>query len=144
MESTDNADVEIASYKGAAKFSNLLQTRSIEGHTALYWAIVNNRPEALSAFFGFISQISSVCSSDLRLACMTTSDHASFTRLKLGGYNDPKDEPLRRPLSCPSNEIQVHAGESANKVVAVFRIRMFQKRLRTTATNLLQGGIYGS
>ncbi|KAG0704520.1 hypothetical protein DFH29DRAFT_373831 [Suillus ampliporus] len=75
------------------------------GHTALYWAIVNNRPEALSAFFGFISQISSVCSSDLRLACMTASDHALFTRLELGGYNDRKDEPLRRPLGCPSDEI---------------------------------------
>ncbi|KAG1743820.1 hypothetical protein EDB19DRAFT_541299 [Suillus lakei] len=44
--------------------------------------------------------------------------------------NDPKDEPLRRSLGYPSDEIQVH--ESSNRVVARFCIRMFQKRLRTT------------
>jgi len=68
----------------ATEFSNLLQTPNIAGHTALYWAIVNNRREAFSAFAGFISQFSSVCSSDLRLACMVTSDHALFMQLNLG------------------------------------------------------------
>ncbi|KAG2124816.1 hypothetical protein DEU56DRAFT_983470 [Suillus clintonianus] len=116
----------------AAEFSDLLQTRNIEGHTALYWAIVNNRPETFSFLAGFISQFSSDCSSDLRLACMTTSDNELFTRLNLGGNsNDPKDEPLRRSLGCPADEIQV-AGSEPNQFVASFRIRMFQKRLRTT------------
>jgi len=68
----------------AADFSELLQTPNIAGHTALYWAIVNNRREVFSAFAGFISKFSSVCSSDLRLACMATSDHALFTQLNLG------------------------------------------------------------
>src|ERR1700710_2210258 len=53
----------------AAKFSAILQSRNIEGHSATYWAIVNNRPEALSAFTGFISKISSGCRSELRRAC---------------------------------------------------------------------------
>ncbi|KAG0707562.1 hypothetical protein DFH29DRAFT_994990 [Suillus ampliporus] len=48
----------------AAEFSNLLQTRNIEDHTALYWAIVNKR-QTFSALAGIISQYSSVCSSDL-------------------------------------------------------------------------------
>ncbi|KAG0700971.1 hypothetical protein DFH29DRAFT_1052830 [Suillus ampliporus] len=39
-----------------AQFSDLLQTPNVEGHTALYWAVVNNRREALSAFTGFISE----------------------------------------------------------------------------------------
>ena len=69
----------------AAEFSDLLQTSNIEGHTAMYWAIVNNRREVLSAFTGFISKFSSACSCDLRLACMVTSDHALFTQLNLGG-----------------------------------------------------------
>ena len=63
----------------AAEFSDLLKTPNIAGHTALYWAIVNNRQEAFSALAGFISQFSSVCSSDLRLACLVTSDQALFT-----------------------------------------------------------------
>jgi hypothetical protein len=69
-----------------AAFSHLLQTPNIEGHTALYWAIVNNRREAFSVFAAFIPRFSSVCCSDLRLACMMTSDHELFTQLNLGRY----------------------------------------------------------
>jgi hypothetical protein len=68
----------------AAKFSALLQSRNIESHSAMYWAIVNDRPEALSAFTGFISKISSGCRSELRRACMETSNHAAFMQLNLG------------------------------------------------------------
>ncbi|KAG1866487.1 hypothetical protein DFJ58DRAFT_723985 [Suillus subalutaceus] len=68
----------------AAEFSKLLQQPNIEGHTALYWAIVNDRREALLAFINFIPKLSPACSSDLRLACMMVSDHALFTWLDLG------------------------------------------------------------
>ncbi|KAG1735580.1 uncharacterized protein EDB91DRAFT_1348254 [Suillus paluster] len=107
----------------AAEFSNLLQTRNIEGHTALYWAIVNRRPDALSALAGFISQFSSVCTSDLRFA-----------------INSPKDEILRRSLGCLPDEIWVHERyERYNtKSVACIHIREFQKRLRIT-----QNDVYG-
>lgn len=81
----------------AAEFSSLLQSRNIEGHTAMYWAIVNDRREALSAFTGFISEISSVCSDELRLACMTTSDHALFTQLNLGRDIGRKYMPVTYP-----------------------------------------------
>ncbi|KAG1746682.1 uncharacterized protein EDB91DRAFT_108765 [Suillus paluster] len=119
-----------------AKFSDLLQTSSIEGHTALYWAIVNNRREALSAFAEFISAFSSNCSSDLRVACMVTNDQALFAQLNLGNIG-AQDGPLRRSLGYPTDEIQVHewsdTGQLGNNLfVASFRIRMFQKCLRNT------------
>ncbi|KAG1789634.1 uncharacterized protein HD556DRAFT_1311223 [Suillus plorans] len=116
-----------------AELSDLLQTPNIEGHTALYWAIVNHRREVFSAFIGFISKISSKCSSDLRLACMQTSDQASFLQLNFQNTNS-KDESLRRFLGCPPDEIEVHHGVELDdhQFVASFRIRMFQKRLHAT------------
>lgn len=69
------------------EFSDLLQTSNIEDHTALYWAIVNDRLEALSALTGAISEFSSSCYSDLRLACMITNDQALFAQLNLGNFN---------------------------------------------------------
>ncbi|KAG2742008.1 hypothetical protein P692DRAFT_20811834 [Suillus brevipes Sb2] len=112
-----------------AAFSHLLQTPNIEGHTALYWAIVNNRREAFSVFAAFIPRFSSVCCSDLRLACMMTSDHELFTQLNLGRY-PRKDELLRRSLGCPPDEAVVHEGDEPRQFIACIRIRMFQERLR--------------
>ncbi|KAG1840319.1 hypothetical protein C8R48DRAFT_740706 [Suillus tomentosus] len=117
----------------ATELSDLLQTLNIEGHTALYWAIVNHRQEAFSAFRLFISKLSSECSSDLRLACMRTSDHALFLKLNLQN-TDAQDKSLRQFLGCPPDEIEVHdvRGLDDNQFVASFHIRMFQKRLCTT------------
>ncbi|KAG2369571.1 hypothetical protein BDR07DRAFT_1371140 [Suillus spraguei] len=101
-----------ATLPAATEFSKLLQQPNIEGHTALYWAIVNNRREALSAFINFIPKLSPACSSDLRLACVMLD----------------LSEELNR---CPPDEIQVQElGDG--RFVACFRFRMFQKRLRIT------------
>ncbi|KAG1789615.1 uncharacterized protein HD556DRAFT_1205476, partial [Suillus plorans] len=112
-------------------FSKLLQTPNIEDHTALYWAIVNNQREVVAALAAFISECSPACSSELRLACMATSDHASFTQLKLADI-DAKGEVLRRSLGCPPDEIEVHEVKMSNsrQFVVSFRIRKFQRRLR--------------
>ncbi|KAG1845498.1 hypothetical protein DFJ58DRAFT_893663 [Suillus subalutaceus] len=117
-----------------AEFSDLLQNPNIEGHTAMYWAVVNGQREAFSVFAAHIPQFSSVCSSDLRLACMSTSNHALFMQLNLGHVINSKDESLRHFLGCPPDEVQVHdKGDrmGKNQFVACFCIRMFQKRLRT-------------
>ncbi|KAG1858773.1 hypothetical protein DFJ58DRAFT_658560, partial [Suillus subalutaceus] len=126
----------------AAELSNILTQLNIEGHTALYWAIVNNRPQALWAFNKFISCYSLVCTSDLRIACMITSDHAMFTQLNLG-HRKPliwilgsEQMRLRGLLGCPPDEIQVNTcDELTNQFNIVFGIRMFQKRLRTATEN---------
>ncbi|KAG0697963.1 hypothetical protein DFH29DRAFT_856319 [Suillus ampliporus] len=115
-----------------AEFSSLLQKCNIEGHTAMYWAIVNHHREAFSAFAAFIPKFSSVFSSDLRLACMFASDHASFTQLNLGHIISSKDESLKRFLNYPPDELEVlDTGDrlSNNRFIFCARIRMFQKRL---------------
>ncbi|KAG2741107.1 hypothetical protein P692DRAFT_20907743 [Suillus brevipes Sb2] len=115
-------------------FSKLLQTPNIEGHSALYWAIVNNQRQVLLAFAPYISECSPACSSELRLACMITSDHASFMQLKLADI-DAKGEALRRALGCPPDEMEVHETVKVgndHQFVASFCIKMFQKRLRIT------------
>ena len=66
-----------------SEFSYLLQSLYIDGHTAMYWAIVNDRREALLALVKFTPKLSSTCSKDLRLACVVTSDHALFVQLGL-------------------------------------------------------------
>ncbi|KAG1838256.1 hypothetical protein F4604DRAFT_1941642 [Suillus subluteus] len=88
----------------AAEFSNILTRLNIEGHTALYWAIMNNRPEAFWALKKLTSCYSSDCTSDLRIACTITSDHEMFTQLNLGSYSE--DRRLREFLGCPQDEIQ--------------------------------------
>ncbi|KAG2750448.1 hypothetical protein P692DRAFT_20873137 [Suillus brevipes Sb2] len=120
----------------AAEFYDILTQLNIEGHTALYWAIVHNRPEALWAFIKFVPRYSSVClSRDLRIACMLTSDHAMFTKLNLA--RQCLDCGFRCFLHCPPDEIQVHTCDKpTNQFDVVLRVRMFQKRLRlrTSAT----------
>ncbi|KAG1770862.1 hypothetical protein EV702DRAFT_1202190 [Suillus placidus] len=119
-----------------AQFAHLLQKPNIEGHTVLYWSIVNHGREAFSALATFIPQFTPACSSDLRLACISTSDHELFMQLKLGYVVDPEDESLRRFLGCPPDEVQVYfvARHTPQKSEfgACFCIRMFQKRLRAT------------
>ncbi|KAG1751831.1 hypothetical protein EDB19DRAFT_1203318 [Suillus lakei] len=119
----------------AAELSHLLQALNTEGHTVMYWAIVNHRQEAFWAFAAFIPQFSSDCRRDLRFACMSTSDHALFTQLNLGHVFYPEDESLRLFLHCPPDEVQVHdTGDRLckNQFVASVHIRMFQKRLCMT------------
>ncbi|KAG2134298.1 hypothetical protein BD769DRAFT_479583 [Suillus cothurnatus] len=91
------------------QFAHLLQEPNIEGHTALYWSIINHRRETCSALATFIPQFTSVCSSDLRLACIATSDHELFTQLNLGHVISPEDESLKKNLGCPPDEVQVHS-----------------------------------
>ncbi|KAG1858782.1 hypothetical protein DFJ58DRAFT_744827 [Suillus subalutaceus] len=118
----------------AAELANILTQLNIEGHTALYWAIVNNRPQAVRAFNKFISCYSPVCTSDLRIACMITSNHAMFMQLNLGRRSEQIR--LRGLLGCLPDGIQVHTcDEFTNQFNVVLGIRMFQKRLRTATGN---------
>ncbi|KAG2146284.1 hypothetical protein DEU56DRAFT_899729 [Suillus clintonianus] len=152
VESTVNS---CAATLSAADFSNLVQQLSFEGHTALYWAIVNNRREAFWAINKFISEFSPACTSDLRRACMAVNDHDLFMQLNLGRtFNTGNDESLRRMLlacpqdkidvfqhglpqkmvgRCPLSDIEVHKPGDDYFFVAV-AFRMFQTRLRTIST----------
>ncbi|KAG2067924.1 hypothetical protein BDR04DRAFT_1158556 [Suillus decipiens] len=95
----------------AAEFSILLQTRNIEDHTALYWAIVNNRRKALLEFVKFI-----------------------FAFSPAWDTVNPEDKSLRRMLGCRRDDVQVHErdGVGESYFYVHFVLRMFQKRLRIT------------
>lgn len=68
--------------------SSLLQKRSIEGHTPLYWAIIN-KPRALADGLDFVSALISTAApltnatvDEVRLACMHRSDQPLLQALK--------------------------------------------------------------
>lgn len=124
-----------------AQFAKLLQKPNIEGHTALYWSIVNHGREAFFALATFVPQFTPACSSDLRQACSATSDQELFAQLNLGRVINSKDESLRRFLGCPPDEAQVSSLArntlTEHHFSACFCIRMFQKRLRANPTQAL-------
>ncbi|KAG1902337.1 uncharacterized protein F5891DRAFT_1216297 [Suillus fuscotomentosus] len=131
----------------ATEFSKLLTQLNIEGHTAPYWAIVNNRHHALWAFIHFISGTSPSVSSDLRIACMIINDYSMFKELNFGNYRATEcyeallseDRRSRCFLGCQPDEIQVYAyDKSIKQFDVVFPIRMFQKRLRTAPDKSLR------
>ena len=68
--SVDSIVTSCAAALSPAGISDLLQSLNIEGHTGLYWGIVNDRLGALWALTEYISEMTCVCSSDLRQACM--------------------------------------------------------------------------
>ncbi|KAG2355212.1 hypothetical protein BDR07DRAFT_1426914 [Suillus spraguei] len=118
----------------AVQFSMLLQTPNIEDHTALYWAILNNRREAFLELSKFIPEFLPACSSDLRLACMIANDHDLFMLLNLGDKFNLEDRSSRCMLGCPRDDVQVHEADGVGKshFSVHFVFRMFQKRLRIT------------
>ncbi|KAG2146293.1 hypothetical protein DEU56DRAFT_909972 [Suillus clintonianus] len=137
----------------AANFSDLVQQLNFEGHTALYWAVINNRRAALWAFKNFISEFSPACTSDLRRACMALNDHDLFMQLNLGRTVNTGDKSFRCMLgcpqdkidvfqhglpegmvgSCPLSDIEVHKLDE-NYFFAAVTFRMFHIRLRTIQT----------
>ncbi|KAG2749347.1 hypothetical protein P692DRAFT_20833197, partial [Suillus brevipes Sb2] len=117
-----------------AEFSAFLQLPFIEGHSAMYWAILNHRREVVLAFAASIPRF--------LLSCVViVNDQTSFAQLNLGYVSNSTDEPLRRFLNCPPDEVQVQDtgdGLFENKFVACLRIRMFRKRLGTAQTSAIE------
>ncbi|KAI0774920.1 hypothetical protein BD413DRAFT_690593 [Trametes elegans] len=128
--------------------STLIQERSIEGHTPLYWAIINRPnpesdaappnesdqpPDIVSALLSHAAPLSDATVDELRLACLHTSDHALFQRLRRSPAFAPlsgADEIILGGI-VPVDDIDVAdvPGDEAG-FVASFRIPMFQKRMR--------------
>lgn len=78
----------------SVSFSTLLQEKSIENRTPLYWAIVKRLPDEhqeiedyqgpdlLSALLSYASPLTQATITELRLACLATSDQTLFHRLR--------------------------------------------------------------
>lgn len=136
--------------------SALLQERSIEGHSPLYWSIVSRTPSlgsssstpsparenseqerdtVVMALLSHVASLSDTTVDEVRLACLHASDHRFFQRLRR--------LPAFAPLSvsdeiilggtAPVDDVEVEEvpGDEAGFVVHL-RIPMFQKRMRVS------------
>ncbi|KAK7051212.1 hypothetical protein VNI00_004712 [Paramarasmius palmivorus] len=125
-------------------FSSLLQEKSIEGHTPIYWAIINRPPDSssssgpsdlLTSLLSFAAPLEPVTLSETRLACLSTSDQALFQRLRLSPDFAPlsgTDSMVLGENTIP-DEVEVHniPGDEGAFVVD-FKLMQFQKRMKVS------------
>ncbi|GJE98197.1 hypothetical protein PsYK624_144200 [Phanerochaete sordida] len=124
-------------------FAALLQEQTIEGHSAIYWAIIK-RPrdlpgaaglELVQTMLAMAAPLSAATISEIRLACLQASDEALFQRLRHTPAFSPlsgKDEILLG-ANIPPDDISVsEVAGNQGEFVAVFRIPQFQRRMRVT------------
>ncbi|KAI0645064.1 hypothetical protein C8Q79DRAFT_969432 [Trametes meyenii] len=129
--------------------ATLLQERSLEGHTPIYWAIINrpsatpapDQPDIVTALLTHAAPLSDATVDELRLACLHTSDHGLFQRLRRS--------PAFAPLSgadeiilggnVPVDDVEVEdVPNDEAGFVAHVRIPVFQKRMRISQTISLE------
>ncbi|TFK32424.1 hypothetical protein BDQ12DRAFT_501938 [Crucibulum laeve] len=124
--------------------SRILQEKSIEGHTPLYWAVVKrpqdeeyldgtaSSPDLLTALLTYSVPLTPVTILDVRHACLVTSDQRLFQRLRLSPEFSPVsavDEMLLGG-SIPPDDIEVEDVPGNEGAFAVnFEIVQFQKRM---------------
>ncbi|RDB20722.1 hypothetical protein Hypma_012160 [Hypsizygus marmoreus] len=140
--------------------STLLQEKSIENHTPLYWAIVKRPPDGdedetaipdlLTALVSFASPLTSQTISDVGHACLLTSDQLLFQRLRMSPEFSPlsgTDEMLLG-ASIPPDEITV---EDKRMLVSkrieldfIARARMWRLAFSIAQENQIHGPRQGS
>lgn len=129
--------------------SSLMQEKSIEGHTPIYWAIINRPslpprpedPDLLSAVLSHAAPLTDATVDELRLACLHTSDHALFQKLRRSPAFSPLTgrEELITGGSTPVDDVDVEdVKEDEVSFVARFKIPMFQKRMRISGAVRLE------
>lgn len=131
----------------ALSISSIIQDRTIEGHSALYWAIVNRPPgppppspapephDFLSSLIAHAAPLSDASVSEMRLACLQNSDQALFQRLRRSPAFAPAngtDEMLLGENVRP-DEVRVEnvLGDEGAFVVRV-ECPIFQRRMRVS------------
>lgn len=125
-------------------FSSILQDRSLEGHSTLYWAIIK-RPTGVEmrastdnlvqTLLSMASPLTEETISEIRLACLQNSDQRLFQALRRCPAFAPlsgSDEMLLGG-NVPLDDIEVEDVENDKGAFRVtFRIVLFQKRMRIT------------
>ncbi|KDQ29940.1 hypothetical protein PLEOSDRAFT_1021085, partial [Pleurotus ostreatus PC15] len=126
--------------------STILQERSVEDHTPLYWAVIKRQPDEsmdddtqipdlLTTLLSFSAPLTPETISEIRLACLITSDQQLFQRLRLSPQFSPlsgTDEIiLGGPI--PPDEITVEDTVGDEGAFAVnMAIVQFQKRMQVS------------
>ncbi|KAJ3894703.1 hypothetical protein GG344DRAFT_73851 [Lentinula edodes] len=126
--------------------SSLLQEKSIESHTPLYWAIINRPPDKsddaingtsdlLTTLLSYTAPLSPDILVEVRQACLITDDQLLFQRLRLSpefASLSGTDEMLLGEVMIP-DDVTVENMLGDDGAFAVnFRIPHFQKRMRVS------------
>jgi hypothetical protein len=123
---------------------SILQDKSIEGRTPLYWAIVKRKPDEqlddahqvpdlLTALISHSTPLTSDTIAEIRLACLVTSDQKLFQRLRMSPEFSMVSgaEQILLGVTQSQDEVEVHEVAADDGSFAVdFVIPHFQKRLR--------------
>ncbi|KAF7356520.1 hypothetical protein MVEN_00985600 [Mycena venus] len=157
LEPNENSAVAISILKSCAdacatnglSISSILQEKSVENHTPLYWAIVKRpaeSPEAqegsdlLTTLLSLSTPLTDATMSDVRLACLLTSDQALFQRLR----NSPEFAPLSPTdemlldATIPPDDITVENVDGIEGAFVVdFAVVRFQKRMLVSKSVVL-------
>ena len=125
-------------------FSDILQQRYIEGHSPVYWAIVkrlpdnhpgvevNQGPDLLTALISYASPLKEEMITEIRQACLATSDQNLFKRLRQspGFARMSAVDQMLLGVKTPLDEIEVEELSSDQDAFAVgFVVPQFHKRM---------------
>ncbi|KAG2136793.1 hypothetical protein BD769DRAFT_384581 [Suillus cothurnatus] len=121
-----------ASALSPSSFSALLQQPTFEGHTPIYWAILNRHAYILPDMLQYAGPLSNACVADIRLACLASGDQLLFGKLRRGEL--PFIITLRADAlvlgSTSADEIDVREVDGEAAFSASMKIRLWQKRMR--------------
>lgn len=129
-------------------YSSILQEKSIEGHTPLYWAIVKRKPDEnqddgtqvpdlLTALLSYSTPLSPATVADIRHACLVTSDQPLFQRLRqtpdfISG--SAVDEMLMGVTLPPDDVEVINFPDDEGSFAVNLGIVKFQKRMMISRT----------
>ncbi|KAJ7597394.1 hypothetical protein C8J56DRAFT_1041590 [Mycena floridula] len=123
-------------------FSELMQSKQYEGHTPLYWAILN-RPagsqpaddEIINEFLHFSAPLTPSTISDIRLACLQRADEPLFQRLRHSPdftARSGTDDMLLGTTVRPDQITVKTSPDDEVSFMTQLEIHHFQKRMRVS------------
>lgn len=122
---------------------SILQEKIIENHTPIHWAIVKrpaesldpNEEDLITALLVHSAPLKPATVSDIRLACLITSNQTLFQWLRLSPVFNPisgSDEMLLGASISPDVITIEDVKEDVSAFVANFEITAFQKRMQVS------------
>ncbi|KAF8216588.1 hypothetical protein K438DRAFT_2007423 [Mycena galopus ATCC 62051] len=128
--------------------STILQEKSVEGHTPLYWAIIKRPAESkedrnldlLTALLTLSTPLTPATVSDIRLACLLMSDQALFQQLRTSEFvpMSATDQMLLDTTTPPDDIIVESIPGDPGAFAVDFAIARFQKRMQVSNIVVLE------
>ncbi|KAG7091590.1 hypothetical protein E1B28_010611 [Marasmius oreades] len=123
-------------------FNALLQEKSIEGYSAIYWAIINRKPasdstspDLLTLVLSYAAPLTPATVEEIKLACLITSDQALFQRLRTSAEFialSGTDEMVLGGKAAPDAVEVVEIPSDEGAFVVDIKLMKFQKRMRVS------------